>query len=65
MISYGYNRNVPRERMAVKRLNTPSHSVLLFEVTNAQADVTQYDEGASKGVTQFSPVGNGACFFLE
>ena len=37
MIS-GYNRNVPRERMAVKRLNTRSHSVLLFEVTNAQAD---------------------------
>lgn len=60
-VSYAINLNMafPSHLAA---LNSPSHTVLLFEVVKSAAQVSEADEGASKTPTptQFSASANGA-----
>ncbi len=58
VISYGFNANAARHP-ALNRYASPSHTVLLFEVSGVKADITHKGEGASHGATTLSAAGDG------
>ncbi len=56
-VSYAMNEFAPG--IALAQFNAPALTVLSCEVTNARAQITAIDEGASAGVTTMSPVSTG------